>query len=220
MCGGHCLGSRVGTGFPGWVMDNVQYPTGVPLLMLTLQKETSGAGSQNAPASPRRPGLRDKGRQRKCQCKMQTWHKYFSIQPRDTAESSNFLSALWRNSEFPSQRVKRVCGAPQRYGWDLRHWSQISDHSSSRRRLCMMWASDYPILPTPHSVEYFPCKDAHPWLSMKEQESDKQQSWTWLQTLLYLPVGHKVKATASNLHSSLKFMLDRANKEVAAVLQC
>lgn len=34
------------------------------------------------------------------------------------------------------------------------------------------------------------------------------------------PVRHKVKATDRNLHSSLKFMLDQANKEVAAVLQC
>lgn len=34
------------------------------------------------------------------------------------------------------------------------------------------------------------------------------------------PVRHEVKATDRNLHSSLKFMLDQANKEVAAVLQC
>lgn len=48
--------------------------------MLTLQKAASGTGSQNVPASPRRPVLKDKGRQRKCLCKTQTWHEYFHIQ--------------------------------------------------------------------------------------------------------------------------------------------
>lgn len=85
----------------------------------------------------------------------------------------------------------------------------------------MMGAFDYLILPTPRSPEYFPCKDEHPWVAMKGQENlTGNNLGTWLQTLLYLPVGHKVKGTARNLHSSLKFMPDQANKEVAAVLQC
>lgn len=45
----------MGRGFAAEVTDNVQYPTGFPLLMLTPQKEASGTGSQNVPAYPRRP---------------------------------------------------------------------------------------------------------------------------------------------------------------------
>lgn len=217
MCGGHCLGSRVGRGFPGWVMDNVQCPTGAPLLMPTLQKEASGTGSQNVPACPGRPGLKDKGRQRKCQYKMQTWHKYFLIQPREIVDSSSFLSLLWRNlsvslsksqeGTWSSSEVQMGSQALISGFWSFQQQEEaVQDVSQSE--LLITWPYQH------HGPWNVFCVEMH---SYGYQQKDRR---IWQVTILDMAtVGHKVKATARNLHSSLKFMLDQANKEVAAVLQ-
>lgn len=156
-------------------MDNAQYPTGFPLLMLTLQKEASGTGSQNVPASPRRPVVKDKGRQRKCLYKTQTWHEYFHIQlKRYYGDLKLPFSPLKKISIFSPQKAKRACGVPQRYEQDLRHsmcfwlFRQLKEAvcDANESELLITWS-----LPMPHSIECFQRKDAHLLISMKGQEN-------------------------------------------------
>lgn len=90
--------------------------------MLTSQKAASGTGSQNVPASPRRPVLKDKGRQRKClyiKCRLGT-NTFTSNSETLRRAQTSFLSSE-DISIFSPQRAKRARRVPQRHEQDLRH---------------------------------------------------------------------------------------------------